>query len=100
MSTIVAYTYGGDIFCPAHITNGGMPMGTDGAFDGWALEPDSTMTVEENLDEIALAFGVDRQDETSFDSIDFPKVVFDLEELILEEECHFCFLERRAAEQS
>lgn len=72
---IVGYTFRADLYCPYHIV-AQLPTGPDEAFDGWALAPGVGMTVEENLNEIAYAFGFDRGDEASFDSGDFPKVVF------------------------
>lgn len=74
-TTIVGYTYRADFFCPACIIEQ-LPTGDGEAFDGWALADGVTMSTEDNLDEIAAAFGIDRDDETSFDSDEFPKVVF------------------------
>jgi len=70
---IVGYTYAADTYCPDCII-GALPMGDGQAFDGWATSV--PMSVEDNLNEIAFAFGIDRMDERSFDSSDFPKVVF------------------------
>ena len=72
---IVGYTYKADHYCPSHIVER-LPTGPSEDFDGWALAHGVTMTAEENLDEIAVAFGIDRGDEASFDSGYFPKVVF------------------------
>jgi hypothetical protein len=72
---IVGYTYNADIYCPACII-AALPTGEGGAFDGWALGKGTTMATEDNLNEIAFAFGIDRKDETTFDSGDFPKVIF------------------------
>lgn len=73
---IVAYTYNADIYCPDCIIDV-LPTGEGQAFDGWALaEGAAPMAVEDNLSEIAVAFGIDRHDEKSFDSGDFPKVIF------------------------
>lgn len=72
---IVGYQYRADFYCPACIIDQ-LPTGEDEAFDGWALAPGVRMTTEANLDEIAQAFGIDRGNEASFDSGDFPKVVF------------------------
>ena len=72
---IVGDTYKADIYCPACIVSV-LPTGEGGAFDGWALAPGVRMATEENLDEIASAFGIDRGDERTFDSGEFPKVVF------------------------
>ncbi len=43
-----------------------------GRFDGWADL--SGQSVEESLDELAAAIDIDRTDEFSLDSDDFPKV--------------------------
>lgn len=74
-TTIVAYTFNGDIYCPACIV-AALPTGEGQAFDGWAVSEGVRVTPEENLSELAYAFGIDRDDEGSFDSGDFPKVVF------------------------
>lgn len=60
---IVAYTYNADIYCPACILQA---MGV--------LQPNGT--TEWALDSLALDRGIDRYDERTFDSGDFPKVVF------------------------
>lgn len=49
-------------------------VSTHGA-DGWTLMG-VVMSTEDNLAEIAHAFGIDRMNESSFDSGDFPKVIF------------------------
>lgn len=73
---IVAYTFKADIYCPDCITEV-LPTGEGEAFDGWALaEGAPVMSTEANLNEIAFAFGIDRENEYSFDSDEFPKVVF------------------------
>lgn len=71
---IVGYTYRADQYCPCCIV-GQLPTGPGGAFDGWGLATGVTMPTEENLSEIAAAFGIDRMNERSFDSDEFPKVV-------------------------
>lgn len=63
-TAIVAYTFTADQFCPACIMakfNADGRLGDD---------------VEAVLDWHATQLGVDRHDERSFDSGDFPKVVF------------------------
>lgn len=72
---IVGYTFQCDTYCPACVVDT-MPTGEGDTFDGWALAEGVNMSAEENLAEIAEAFGIDRMDETSFDSTDFPKVIF------------------------
>ena len=72
---IVGYTFNADIYCPEHII-AALPTGDGEAYDGWAVAQ-PWVNVEDNLSEIAYAFQIDRMDERSFDSGDFPKVVFD-----------------------
>lgn len=72
---IVGYTYRAENLCPS-CTIGALPTGPDEAFDGWRDVSNPPMSAEENLAGIAEAFGIDRTDERSFDSGDFPKVIF------------------------
>ena len=72
---IVGYTYKADNYCPGCIMKV-LDTGEDGEFDGWALADDVRMDVEDNLDEIAAHFTIDRNDEYSFDTDYFPKVIF------------------------
>lgn len=71
---IAGYVYRADIYCPDCILEK-LPTGPGEAFDGWA-DATGSMTAEQNLSELAAAFGIDRDEETTFDSDDFPKVVF------------------------
>jgi hypothetical protein len=64
---IVAYTYKADMYCPEHI----VPLV---AADLSLAAPQ--METEGALDILAGESGIDRYDEYSFDSGDFPKVVF------------------------
>lgn len=72
---IVGYTFQAENYCPGCIVDQ-LPTGPGQPYDGWALAPGVSMPVEANLNEIAYAFGIDRGDETTFDSGDFPKVIF------------------------
>ena len=73
---IVGYTFQADTYCPEHVIDA-LPTGEGEAFDGWALAPGADpMSTEDNLSEIASAFGIDRQDEHTFDTDYFPKVIF------------------------
>jgi hypothetical protein len=65
---IVGYVYQADIWCRDCIVAGL----SRNSFDGWALP-----NVEARLDYIANARGVDRMDESSYDSDEFPKVIFE-----------------------
>ncbi len=72
---VVAYVFRADTFCPACVV-AQLPTGPGQEYDGWALAPGAdAMTPEDNLTEIARAFGIDRDDEASYDSDAFPKVM-------------------------
>jgi hypothetical protein len=76
---IVAYTFRADTYAPSAIL-AALPTGDGEDYDGWGY-PESAMprtnaAVEESLNELALAFGINRSDEYTFDSDTFPKVVF------------------------
>lgn len=67
---IVAYTYKADTYCPTCIVEELRRRITGyGPFD-WTLDAETV------LDQVALANGIDRYEETTFDSDEFPKVVF------------------------
>jgi hypothetical protein len=70
---IVGYTFCADNLCAACTV---AAVAADPRYDGWALAPGVRMSAEDNLIQIAAAFGVNRDDESSFDSGDFPKVIF------------------------
>lgn len=87
---IVGYTFRADNWCTAHIVQQ-LPTGEGEAFDGWALaEGAAPMQPEDELDEIAAAFGIDRMTETTFDSDNFPKVIFAYQIDALTERCGHC----------
>jgi hypothetical protein len=75
---IIGYSFKASVYCPNCIIDA-LPTGEGEEYDGWKLAGDYARTtpVEQNLSEIAYAFGIDRMDESSFDSHDFPKVIFD-----------------------
>lgn len=86
---IVGYTFEADNYCPAHIM-GVLPTHQGGAFDGWA-DATGTMDAEAFLTEIAHAFGIDRDDESSFDSSDdFPKVIL-RDQIGPDDRCSVCY---------
>jgi len=66
---IVAYAYAADIYCPACTVSELMARGL-------AAPAAADMDTEDVLDQIAGANAIDRDDERSFDSNEFPKVVF------------------------
>lgn len=71
------YIFQADTYCASCIIDR-LPTGPGGAFDGWALADGAPpISAEANLSEIAYAFGIDRDDEASFDSDAFPKVILD-----------------------
>ena len=66
---IVGYTYQADTYTPEGIV--------EALIANRELSPAARdMRVEDALDQAAEASAIDRQDESSFDSGDFPKVVF------------------------
>lgn len=67
--SVAAYTYKADIYCVDCIIEV-MLLG------GEASPAARDMPVEEALDQIAEANATDRYNESTFDSDDFPKVVF------------------------
>lgn len=77
---IVAYDYKAERLC-ANCVISALPTGPGEDFDGWAIAESEhpggmNLPTEVNLDEVAAAFGINRGDETTFDSDYFPKVVF------------------------
>ena len=87
-TTVIGYAYRAALYCPGCVV-GALPTGPGEAYDGWALAPGVRMGTEANLDEIAHAFGIDRHDEHTYDSDDFPKVVFASDE-ISDDACEAC----------
>lgn len=89
---IVAYQYKAALYCARDIVKQ-LPTAPGEPFDGWQLaEGASRMSTEDDLNEIADAFGINRQDESSFDSGDFPKVVF-RDQLGDDDRCDTCGVE-------
>lgn len=76
---IVGYTFKAQQFCPEHLIEFMVQ-------NGYLSPAARDMRVEDVLDQHAGAEGVDREDQHSFDSDDFPKTILDqqLEEV---EEC-------------
>lgn len=83
---IVAYTFAGGNYHPQCLR---LPTGEGEAFDGWALAASVFMSVEDDLDQVANALQINRRDETTFDSDEFPKVVF-LDQVVEGECCFRC----------
>jgi hypothetical protein len=74
ITDIVAYVYQADIHCPA-ATARLVERDIDQRYGTYAGRMDYE-TVEEYLDRAAKHLGIDRYDEWTYDSNDFPKIVF------------------------
>ena len=79
---LAAYTYRADLYCP------------DCVIEAMITHRDASpaardMTVEAMLDQCADAMAIDRSDDTSFDSSEFPKPVF-LDALDPDDRCAAC----------
>lgn len=73
---IIGYTYQAEHWTPEAAV-AALPTGEGQAFDGWAIAPGyGYVDPNVNIREIALAFGIDIDDEHSFDSDDFPKPIY------------------------
>lgn len=86
MSQIIGYTFKAENYTPEGVI---AALYADERYDGWQTIPGYHMPVEDNLNEIAYHEGIDRNDEHSFDSEDFPKVILstkDTQDLILVDE--------------
>lgn len=79
---IAAYSYRAEIFCPA-CTIEALIAAED------ATPAARDIPVEAVLDQCAGALAVDRDDETTFDSDEFPKVVH-LDGVAADEQCGAC----------
>lgn len=66
---VAAYAYRAEIYCPACIIAAMIVAGD-------ASPAAREMPAEDVLDQCAEAAAIDRTDETSFDSAEFPKVAF------------------------
>lgn len=80
---IVAYTYQADTWYPQCLVT---VMVNDGTLSPAAR----SMDPEAALDQHAAANAIDREDEYSFDSDDFPKVVFSSQVESDDETCSYC----------
>ena len=76
---IVGYSYKAATYCPEHLIELMVQQGT-------ASPGARGMAVEDVLNQLAGAEGIEREDEHSFDSDDFPKVVLDVS-LLEDEAC-------------
>ena len=75
---IVGYTFQAANYCPGCI---------EGAYGDNTFS--ATMFPEDALDALAALAGIDRMDEHSYDSDEFPKVIF-RDSVESEETCHDC----------
>jgi hypothetical protein len=64
---IVGYAYQADEYCPGCIV---AELGRPDS-----LPPFGGLAAEDCLNQVAAVFGIDRQDESSFDGYEFPKVI-------------------------
>lgn len=71
--TIVGYTYRSENWMPEAIVN---QLTTNPGDMAHARGRTARGDVEKHLDLLARIYGVDRTDESSYDSSDFPKVIF------------------------
>lgn len=69
---IVGYSYKAATYCPEHLIELMVQNGT-------ASPGARGMAPEDVLDQLAAGEGIEREDEHSFDSDDFPKVVLDVQ---------------------
>jgi hypothetical protein len=82
---VAAYTYRADIDCPDCLIAGMIDAGDAGD----AAPAARDMPAEDVLDQCAEAAAIDRTDETSFDSSEFPKVVL-LDQIREGDTCRRC----------
>ena len=66
---VVAYSYNAEQWTPAGLIEVGIR-------EGWLAPAARDMEAEEVLDQAQHAFGIDRYDESTYDSGEFPKVIF------------------------
>lgn len=74
MNTIAGYTYKGKAYHPECIS-GALDTGKRGDFAGFGLAMGEDMLAEEHLNEIALHFDINRDDERTYSDEYFPKVI-------------------------
>lgn len=84
---IVGYTFQASEYCPDCI---GDVVTAQPAYGGWQLAEGVRLSTEDNLAEIAYAFGIDRMNESTFDSDDFPKVIFASDVESSDRRCESC----------
>lgn len=84
---IIGYHFEGSYYCPDHIA-AALPTGPGETFDGWGLLVPAA--AEENLDEIAAAYGIERD----ADSNEFPVRSFEGDKRA--RECRYCALLRKS----
>lgn len=79
---IVGYTFQAANHCASCIREWAVHTG--------GFDPAATTPLEIMLDELAVKAGIDRYEERSFDSGDFPKVIFDSQVEDTDERCEDC----------
>lgn len=80
---VCGYTYRAAEYCPAHAV--AAVLAHEG-LEGHGLAPNPHMA----LNRLASSFGVNRADEYSFDSDDFPKVIFGYQAEDADSVCETC----------
>jgi hypothetical protein len=68
----IGYTYQGGTYCPACI----LPTFHESRDEDWIALPTKPLDVSCRLSDIAYELGIDHCAETTFDSDDFPKIIF------------------------
>ncbi len=74
VTDVQGYTYNADNYCPNHVVQA---MGYIATTAPW---------VEDQLNRLADVLDVDREDERSFDSGDFPKVILNIDAISEDED--------------
>lgn len=76
---IVGYTYAAETYCPECVTLELVSDEHNSRADSFNDASRYYDTTEANLDRMAAAFGIDRQLERTYDSDEFPKVIFSVQ---------------------
>lgn len=74
---VAGYMYRGDLYCPDHIVDTYRRDRRSGGHQLDSIAAPGTVDTETWLDERAAMRGINRYDETTFDSGQFPKIIFD-----------------------
>lgn len=69
----IAYTYNAEQWTPAGLIEVGIR-------EGWLAPAARDMSAEDVLDQAQHSFGIDRYDESTYDSDEFPKAIFECDD--------------------